>query len=87
MVTWSANNNLALNAVKTKAVLFTTSQMEKLLGSEQDLVELKCKDKTLENVNKFKLLRITIDKNLNRKKQINNTTKNCYATLNVLCKI
>ena len=51
------------------------------------MVELKCKDKTLENVNKFKLNVITIDKNINSKKHINNTTKNCYATLNVLRKI
>ena len=51
--------------------------MEKLHGFEQDVVEFKCKDKTLENVKKFKLLRITIDKNINGKKHINNTTKNC----------
>ena len=61
--------------------------MKKLHGFEQDVVELKCKEKTLENVNEFKLLGITIDKNLNWKKHIKNTTKNCYATLNVLRKI
>ena len=61
--------------------------MEKLHGFEQDVVELKCKDKTLENVKEFKLLDITIDKTLNWKKHINDTTKNCYATLNVLRKI
>ena len=61
--------------------------MEKLHVFEQDVVELKCKDKTLENVKEFKLLNITIDKTLNWKKHINDTTKNCYATLNVLRKI
>ena len=33
---------------------FTTSHMEKLHGFEQDAVELKCNDKTLENPNEFK---------------------------------
>ena len=77
----------AFNAAKTKAMLFTTYQMEMLYGFEQDVVEIKFKDKTLENINEFKLLGITIDKNLNWKKHMNNTTKNCYATLNVLHKI
>ena len=87
MLTWSSSNNLAFNATKTKAMLFTTNQMEKLHGFEQDVVELKCKDKTLENVNKHKLLGITIDKNLNWKKHIHNMTKCCYVTLNGLRKI
>ena len=65
MLTWSSCNNLVFNAVKTKAMLFTASQMEKLHGFEQDVVELKCKGKTLENVNEFKLIGVTIDKNLN----------------------
>ena len=70
-----------------KPMLLTTSQMEKLHGFEQDVAELKCNNKTLENVNEFKLLGITIDKNLNWKKHLNNARKNCYATLNVLCKM
>ena len=40
----------------------STSQVEKLHGFEQNVVELKSKDNTLENVNEFKLLGITIDK-------------------------
>ena len=67
MLTWSSYNNLAFNAVKTKT-MFTNSHMEKLHGFGQDVVELKCKDKTLENVNEFKFLGITIEKNLNWKK-------------------
>ena len=67
MLTWSLSNNLAFNAAKTKTMLFTISQMEQLHGFEQDTVELKCKYKTLENVNELKLLEITIDKNLNWK--------------------
>ena len=68
MLTWSSYNNLAFNAVKTKTMLFTNNHMEKLHGFGQDVVELKCKDKTLENVNEFKFLGITIEKNLNWKK-------------------
>ena len=41
--------------------------MEKLHGFEQDVVEPKYKDKTLENINEFKLLGIKIDMNLNWK--------------------
>ena len=59
-----------------KAMIFTISQMEKFHGFGQVVVELECKDKTLENVYEFKLLQITTDKNLNWKKHINNTTKN-----------
>ena len=87
MLTWSSSHNLAFNAPKTKITLFTTSQMEQLHGFEQEVVGLKCKDKILKNVNEFKLLGITVDKNLNWEKHINNTTKNCYAALNVLRKI
>ena len=68
MLTWSSYNNLAFNAVKTKTMLFNNSRIEKLHGFGQDVVELKCKDKTLENVNEFKFLGITIEKNLNWKK-------------------
>ena len=64
MLTWSSSNKLAFNAAKTKAMLFTTSQMEKMHGLKQDVVKLKCKYKTLENVDGFKLLGITKDKNL-----------------------
>lgn len=60
--------------------------MEKLHGFEQDAVELKCNDKTLENPNEFKLLGITVDKSSNRKEHLNNTTENCYATLIVKSK-
>ena len=65
---------------------FTTSHVEKLHVFEQDAVELKCNDKTLENPNEFKLLGITVDKNSNRKEHLNNTTENCYATLIVKSK-
>ena len=70
-----------------KPMLLTTSQMEKLHGFEQDVAELKCNNKTLESVNEFKLLGITIDKNLNWKKHLSNARKNCFATLNVLRKM
>ena len=86
MLTWSSSNNLAFNATKTKAMLFTISQIENVPGFEQEPVEFKYKDKILENVSEFRLLGITIDKNLNWKKRINNTTKPCYATLCVLRK-
>ena len=65
-------------------MLFTTSQMEKLHGFEQGAIELKCKDKTPKE---FRLHGITIDKNLNCKKRINDTRKNCCATLSVVGKI
>ena len=68
MLTWSTSNNLAFNAAKTKAMLFTTSQMETFHGFELDVAELKCKDKTMEILNEFELLGIAIDKNLNGKK-------------------
>ena len=83
MLTWSSSNNLAFNTAKTKAMLFPTSQTKKLCGFEQDWVEI--------NANEFKLPGKTIDKNLswNKKtnKHINNTIKNCYATVSVLRKI
>ena len=94
MLTWSSSNNLMFNAAKTKAMLFSTSQNGKIAWCmqvascmEQNVAEVKCKDKTPDNVNEFKLLGITIDKNLNWKKHINYTAKNCYATLNALRKI
>ena len=64
-------------------MLFTTSQIEKLHDFDQDVVKRNWE----ENVNEFKLLGIAMDKNLSRKKHINNTTKNCYATLSVPHKI
>ena len=82
MLNWSSNNNPAFNSAKTKTMLFTTNKMEKLHLFEQNVVELKCKDKSLENVNKIKFLGITIDKILNWKKHIN-----CYITLSILLKV
>lgn len=35
---------------------------------------------------RIQILGITVDKNSNRKEHLNNTTENCYATLNVLSK-
>ena len=40
LLTWSSSNNLAFNAGKMRAMLFTTSQMEKLYGFEQDVFTL-----------------------------------------------
>ena len=40
MLTWSSSNKLEFNAFKTKALLFTTNQMVKLHGLEQDVVKL-----------------------------------------------
>ena len=41
-------------------MLFATSQIEKMHGFEEDVVQLKCKNETLENVQEFKLFEITI---------------------------
>ena len=87
MLPWSSSNNLAaFNATKTKALLFVTHQIEMLHGFEQEVVKFKYKDKILEDVSELKLLGLTIDKNVNSKKHINNTTKPYYATLSVLRK-
>ena len=40
MLTWSSSNKLEFHAFKTKALLFTTSQMEKLHGLKHDVVKL-----------------------------------------------
>ena len=61
----SSSNSLSFKTAKMKAMLFTTSQLEKLHGLEQHVLEFKCNYKTLENVNKFKLLGKTMGKNLN----------------------
>ena len=85
ILSWSSSNNLAFNAAKTKSVFITTSQIEKLHGFEQNIVELKWKDKGKSK--RIQAFWIAIDKNRKWKKHVNNTTKNCHATLNVLRKI
>ena len=59
MLTWSSSNNLVFNAAKTKVLL-----MEKLHDLEQDVVQLKCTGKTLEDLNEFKVSSLTIEEKI-----------------------
>ena len=68
---------------KRKQILFTTSQIETLNGFEQDVVTLNCKGKTLDR--KCKQIQVSWDNKC--QKFLLETTKNSYATLNILCNI
>ena len=69
MLTWSLSNNLSFIAAKTKTVYSPLAKWRSCMALNSMLSNLN-KDKTLENVNEFKFLRIAINKNLNWKKHI-----------------
>ena len=82
---WSTNENLLFNKVKTKSILFSTSQLaQKHQLSDSNIYQIKCNEKAVKRVQSTKRLGINFDENLSWKDHVNNVVKSCYGTLQIL---
>ena len=83
----SLHCHLALNPKKTKAMLFSTSQMSRLHGLDAVFHDLSVNGKQIEQVSTFPLLGTQVHQNLKRNNEINSKTSICYRTLAVVRKL
>ncbi|KAL9958096.1 hypothetical protein ACROYT_G035065, partial [Oculina patagonica] len=84
---WSSDSHLALNPVKTKAMLLSTNQMARVHSMNDYCPSLKVSDKTLERVQQTKLLGVYLHENLKWDEHVKELSKSCYSTLSILRKI
>ena len=81
---WSTNNNLALNATKTKMAMFSTAQLSRFHNLSDVEAIITSNDQPLERVDSFKILGVWFNQHLSWKDHINYVTKSCFATLKSL---
>ena len=81
---WSTNNNLALNAKKTKMTLFSTPQMARVHNLSQQETVITSNNQPVERVETFKVLGIKFNQYLSWKDHVTSVTKSCFATLKSL---
>ena len=81
--TWCKQNNMLMNPIKTKLMLFGTHQVIKKL----DRLEIEVNDTEFEYVSTYKYLGIYLDSILNFKKHLNMTLVSARHKLFVLKKI
>ena len=84
---WSLQCHLALNPKKTKAMLFSTSQMSRLHGLHAVSLDLSVNGKQIEQVSTFLLLGTHVHQNLKWNNEINSKISICYRTLAVVRKL
>ena len=84
---WSLQCHLALNPKKTKAMLFSTSQMSRLHGLDAVSLDLSVNGKQIEQVSIFLLLGTQVHQNLKWNNEINSKISICYRTLAVVRKL
>ena len=81
---WSIDNNLALNATKTKMTLFSTAQLSHFHNLSKFETVLTSNDQPLDRVEFFNILGVRFNQHLSWKDHINYVTKSCFATLKSL---
>lgn len=80
-------SHLALDPVKTKTMVISTSQMSRVHFLEQYQPSLRISDKPLERVNQIKLLGVYVQEHLHWEEHIKQLSKFCYSILRTLRKI
>ena len=78
---WSDQNNLCLNAKKTKMTVFSTRQLAQRHSLADLNTELKSAGQNIERVKNFKILGIKFNEHLDWTEHVNQTLKCCFATL------
>ena len=84
---WSSQYHLALNPKKTKAMLFSTSQMSRVHGLDAVSLGSSVDGKQIEQVSTFPLLGTRVHQNLKWNNEINSKISTCYRTLAVVRKL
>lgn len=75
---WAADSNLLLNETKTKQMLVTTRQMSRVHDLGDYTPPLSLKHKTVDKVNRFKLLGTLLSEDLKWTEQDNNVTSSGF---------
>ena len=84
---WSNRSNLAINAKKTKTMLFSTQQMSSRHNLTNHVYTIRCNGQDLERVHSMKLLGVTFSENLTWNVHVQNVTTAAYNTLRTLRKL
>ena len=84
---WATDSNLLLNETKTKQMLVTTRQMSRAHDLNDYTPPLSLKNKTVDRVDRFKLLGTLLSEDLKWTEHVNNVTSSCFRVLAVLRKI
>ena len=84
---WAADCNLLLNETKTKQIVMTNKNMSKMHKFDGYTPPPTLKDKTVDRVEKFKLLGTCLSEDLKWTEYVNELTSSCYKVLATLRKI
>ena len=85
VIKWSKSTNLIFNSIKTKSMLFSTTQMNRIHNlNRDDVVVLKPCDQEIARVKSYKILGMTFTENMTWNTHIDNATKSAYHTLRTL---
>ena len=84
---WSEENNLSVNALKTKFITFSTSQLSKRHDLEQRAYNVEFAGKKLERVDNTRLLGIQLDSHLKWNQHVKQLLASVYGKLTVLKKL
>ncbi|CAB3992479.1 Hypothetical predicted protein [Paramuricea clavata] len=85
---WSSHINLVFNHTKTKMMVFTTRQMARYHGLDQEhRIEIGVNGKKIERVAQCKVLGMLFQQNLMWNNQITELLSSCYGSISVLKKI
>ena len=82
---WCYKNRMCINFMKSKAIIFSTSQ--KIKHQPTKSLDIKIGDDSIENVNSHKILGITVDQRLKWKIQIDNIAKKVHIGIHTLRRI
>ena len=82
---WCRENGMIINSLKTKVMLVTTNQKRQRLENEK--LDLKFNNETLNTISNDKILGVFVDKNLNWTDHIKHLTKKINASIWLLSKI
>ena len=84
---WSGNNSLAANSVKTKYIICSSSRLSRIHNIDSHKSNLTFNNMPLDIEESVKLLGIKIDKHLSWQLQMNDVISSCYGTLSTLRKL
>ena len=76
---WCRENGMIISSLKTKVMLVTTNQKRKRLENEK--LDLKFNNETLNTISNDKILGVIVDKNLNWTDHIKHLTKKINASI------
>lgn len=85
ITTWSKINNLMFNSIKTKSIMYSTSQLSCINNLNfSNLFKFHSNGAEIERVSSLKILGITFDEHMTWSTHVNNIIRSSYATISTL---